>query len=363
MAASGGLPEVAISGLRSDVARRRWIRWLKRGLLAVAALLVVLLLVGAVYEIASQRRAAERYPAFGTLVDIGGRRIHLDCRGYGAPTAVLEAGLSFNGSLDWIPVHDALAAKTRVCSYDRAGIMWSDPKNSSQNGDAVAQDLHAALSAAGERGPFVLVAHSLGGPYAMIYTRKYPKDVVGLVLVDASHPDQSARLKQAGVTMSDPESSLLMKTLASLRWTGLPRLMMQSNDAGIPLEVRKHANAYAGASIAGVNAEMAGFQKTMRDAGAARDLGDRPLRVLTAMKPLSETELSAAGLSKGDGPIIRKVWRDLHDEEARWSSRGVQRRLADSSHYVAWDRPDAVIAAVGEVVDTVRADQAAAKTK
>jgi pimeloyl-ACP methyl ester carboxylesterase len=78
--------------------------------------------------------------------------------------------------------------------------MWSNPKGSHQNGDAIAQDLHPALAVAGESAPFVLVRHSLGRPYAMIYTKKYGDQVAGLVFVDASHPDQEQRLTPSSST-------------------------------------------------------------------------------------------------------------------------------------------------------------------
>lgn len=332
-------------------------RWLSRLALALVALALLLVAIGTIFEMISRQRAEERFPARGKLVDIGGRKMHLDCRGQGWPTIVLEAGFSSNGSVDWLPVQDALANITRTCSYDRAGIMWSDAKSSPQNGVAVAEDLHAALSIGGERGPFILVAHSLGGAYSLIYTRKYPGDVAGLVLVDASHPDQSARMKQAGIGMKDPEGSRFMDMLAVMRWTGLPRLMMRSGNSGAPLEVRERARAYAGISIAGTASEAAGFSETMREARESRDLGDRPLMVLTAMKPLSKRELRAVGASQDQGAIAKRIWSDLHDEEMTWSSRGAQQTLPDSSHYIAWDRPDAVISAVRQVVGTVRAER------
>ena len=128
------------------------------------------------------------------MIDIGGRSIHLDCRGTGSPTVVFESGLDNYGSMSWAKVQDSVATTTRACAYDRAGVMWSDPSDARQNSDAIASDLHGALTAAGESAPFVLVGHSLGGPYVMAYTKKYGKQVAGLVFVDASHPDQVQRL-------------------------------------------------------------------------------------------------------------------------------------------------------------------------
>jgi len=118
-------------------------RWLKRIGLGLVVLLLAATAFGTIYEFNARRQAHEDYPPPGQMVDIGGRRMHLDCRGDGSPTVVLESGLDTNGSLAWDRVHDELAAITRTCAYDRAGIMWSEPKSTPQHADAVAQDLQA----------------------------------------------------------------------------------------------------------------------------------------------------------------------------------------------------------------------------
>src|SRR4051812_18895162 len=170
-------------------------KWLGRIALVLVAIVALVIIVGAGYEALGRRAAARDFPPPGKLVDIGGRKIQLDCRGTGTPTVVFESGLDMNGSLSWYGVHDSIARTTRACAYSRAGVMWSDPTPGAQTGKDVAFDLHAVLERAGERAPYVIVAHSLGGPYAMIYTKYFGADVAGLVFVDASHPDQVARNK------------------------------------------------------------------------------------------------------------------------------------------------------------------------
>src|SRR5688572_8575029 len=103
------------------------LKWLRRIGLGFVALVLLLVSVGAAYEAMGRRNARRDFPPPGRLVDIGGRRIHLDCRGTGSPIVVLEAGLDTRGSLAWGTVHDSIAKTTRTCAYSRAGIMWSDP--------------------------------------------------------------------------------------------------------------------------------------------------------------------------------------------------------------------------------------------
>src|SRR4051812_17417883 len=100
-----------------------FIPMLKKTAVVVGALLGLATLSGATFERVSRDRALNKYPAPGRLVDIGGRRLQLDCRGAGSPTVVFEAGLDLNGSTAWSTVHDSIAKITRACAYSRAGIM------------------------------------------------------------------------------------------------------------------------------------------------------------------------------------------------------------------------------------------------
>jgi len=130
------------------------------------------------------------YEARGRLVDIGrSRSIYLDCRGSGSPTVILEAGLG-GGADGWGSVFDGIAGITRVCAWDRPGIGRSPSRGVHSGADAAA-DLHAALAAAGEAGPFVVVAHSLGGMYARLFASTEPGSVAAFVMLDIYEPDLS----------------------------------------------------------------------------------------------------------------------------------------------------------------------------
>ena len=162
------------------------------------------------------------FPPQGRLVDVDGSRMQIDCRGSGSPTVVFEAGLDMMGSLSWSAVHDAIAATTRACAYSRRGLMWSAARSGQFSADGIARDLHTLLVNAGERAPFVMVGHSLGGPYVMTFTRLFPQEVAGLVFVDASHPDQTKRMNLAIGKKLDTGDKLL-KFANAVTWTGVPR--------------------------------------------------------------------------------------------------------------------------------------------
>jgi pimeloyl-ACP methyl ester carboxylesterase len=330
-------------------------KWIRRAGLMLAGIIALALLLGFVYEGLGRSRAAKEFPAIGKLVDIGGRRIQLDCRGSGTPTVVFESGLDMSGSLAWLGVHDSIAAGTRACAYSRAGIMWSDSHTGPQTGKLVAEDLHKVLAAAGERPPFILVAHSIGGPYAMIYTKSYGRDVAGLVLVDASHPDQVERLKS--LTPVTLQGSLRMYRVASsLRRFGIVRKLAAADSAPPqPTHSVKASAAYASISLPAMLKEADGFDQTMTEAGTFRQLGDRPLIVLTAAAPIPTTDLTAMKMTEAQGHQYQALWLEMQKDEASWSTRGRQQSV-QSGHYIQFEQPATVIAAVRSVIDAVRND-------
>jgi pimeloyl-ACP methyl ester carboxylesterase len=344
---------------------RRVLRWLKRILLGLLALLLIALVVGAIYEALGRRNAEAKYPPRGQLVDVGGRKMHIDCRGTGSPTVIFESGLGTGGTIDWTLVHDKIAGFTRACAYDRAGIMWSDAKDTPQRAAAVADDLHALLKGAGIDGPIVLVPHSIGGPYARAYVGKYGDQVAGLVMVDTSHPDQVVRLGKVANTDANPRKvAWIMHTATALSWTGAVRFAMANAGQGkLPRDAADRMAAYASSSVVGATSELDGFDLTMDDARQVRSFGNRPVIVLTAMAPFKPAELEGLGLKASDGVRFKQEWKALGAEQAAMSTRGRQQTVPDAGHYIQIDRPDVVISAVRDVVEAVRADAETAARK
>jgi pimeloyl-ACP methyl ester carboxylesterase len=329
-------------------------RWLRRIALSFVALLIVVVGVGTAFETYARRQAGIDFPPAGKMVSIGERRLQLDCRGNGSPTVVFEHGLDTAGSLSWSKVHSQVAGFTRACAYSRAGVLWSDPDEGVRDGEAVAEDLHKLLNAAGEKPPFVMVAHSLGGPYAMIYTKHFGAEVAGLVLVDASHPNQIR-----------PNASLDMSVSRHFMWSGLGRLFPEAAKRSTPGDDSARDNAIAAywpLSFAAEVQELEGIDRTLTEAAAFHELGARPLSVLTAMRDYSEEAMAAAHLTaeqKEEAQRWGRMWKEWQDEEAGWSSVSEHQLVPDSGHYIQQDKPDVVIAAAKWVVDRVRGPEKA----
>lgn len=129
---------------------------------------------------------SQSYPPPGQMIDMGGRKLHLYCTGKGSPTVILIAG-GGAFSIDWALVQPKVAEQTRVCSYDRAGLGWSDPGPAEETVEETVSDLHALLHASGEKGPFILVGASIGGIFIQAYQRAFPEDVAGLVFSNSAN--------------------------------------------------------------------------------------------------------------------------------------------------------------------------------
>jgi pimeloyl-ACP methyl ester carboxylesterase len=246
--------------------------------------------VGALASNVTSSQVADDHPAPGRTFAVGDHRLHIDCHGEGGPTVVLVSGLG-EFSASWARVTDQVSDSTRVCAYDRAGQGWSDDVEEPQDGVTAAADLHSLLTAAGEKGPYVLVGHSIGGPYALTYAEQYPEDVAGMVLLDSSSPHQFSDMPAYPLQYATMKRGLsLLPTLARI---GLGPVIGPSSDlpgAGDVVEavgstVRAQRNA---------RDELSMLPRIFEQSTKLTTLGQRPLVVLTASENLGTEGWSAA---------------------------------------------------------------------
>jgi pimeloyl-ACP methyl ester carboxylesterase len=321
----------------------------------MVALVATIATAGAAAEVVSEYRAMREVRMPGRLVDIGGgRRIQIDCRGAGAPTVVLESGLDHYGSLAWSSVHDSIAATTTTCAYSRPGIMWSDASSGRFDSCELAGDLHAALAAAGARAPYVMVGHSIGGPYVTTFTARYPADVAGMMLLDPSHPDQFARFRAVAGKSIMPTGTLY-HVAAALAWTGALRLIPATPGfTTAQSRVDRLAARFIPQSVGAVGRETDAIPATLAAARESRALGHRPVVILTAEEGNTDASLQAMGLTKLQGRGLRAVAHALHADMATWSTRGRREVVTGAGHYIQFDRPDRVIAVVRGMIAATR---------
>jgi pimeloyl-ACP methyl ester carboxylesterase len=319
-------------------------------------LVVVLVIVGAVYQLIASSRDAERFPMPGQRIDIGGRSLHLYCSGEGPVTVLLENGLGGNYAA-WRLVQSSIAQFARVCSYDRAGMGWSDHSARPTRAEFVTDDLHELVNAAGLKPPFVLVGWSAGGVFVRRYFHDYPDGIIGMVFVDSSQEQQRHRLNDPGNTPQQQRAADRQLMLCrALAWTGAVRASGVMKEMAAPLHMPADLEAEMVAMenrtnyCAGIAREAHGFESDVSQADPPASLGDLPLIVLTRGRPSSPkdfpTPLSQAALDQLD-----QAWLTLQNELAALSTHSSHRIVKDSGHMIPIQAPAAVVDAVRDIVD------------
>lgn len=237
---------------------------LRRTLLTSAALLVFLMLAGATYQGAATALERLQFPHTGKLVDIGGHQLHIYCTGRGSPTVVLEAPAA-GMSAAWGWVQPDVAQVTRVCSYDRAGLGWSEAGNRPYDPSAVAEELHELLGRGGERGPYVMVGHGLGAALVTLYAAQFGADTAALVLIDPPSPETEGAQVTSVVRLANAAPWLAR--------TGVLRVtrMMSGNAAGLPEPSAGALTAFLNrpAHLARAARELSQWDDTVRRAATA----------------------------------------------------------------------------------------------
>lgn len=288
-------------------------------------------------------------PAPGTLYDVDhGRRLHVLCSGEGAPTIVIEHGASAF-AIDFTLVQRELQKTHRVCSYDRAGSGWSDPLPPFTPAKDAA-DLHAALIAAKERAPYVLVGASRGGLLIRGYLNAYPSDVAGLVFVDPASEDRLfGMVRGQAIAIAEMTPEQMRSTIPSTT-VRIPRRAVQTGSPfdKLPPDLYKvrlllDERLIASTPESVTPEQLAVYQESERaflamllaTRTAGTPFGDRPTVVL----------------SRGADP--NKEREDVHIALAKLSTNWQQRVIAGSGHEIHLFEPSAVVLAVNDVVDAV----------
>jgi pimeloyl-ACP methyl ester carboxylesterase len=314
------------------------VRWLLYPVVASIAISSV----GAIYETAVRAHDDHAYTAPGTLYDVGGHRLHIDCSGSGSPTVVLENGLG-STSVNWARVAAAVGRTTRVCAYDRAGQGWSDDVDTPQDGLAIAADLHNLLSRAGEPGPFVLVGHSAGGTYAMTYAAHYPHEVAGMVLLDSMSPYEFTDLPGFATEQSTMRRGL--GVLPSLTRMGFAQILPTSVWSSLAEPAASQVQAFASSprGMRNMRDEQSMYPTVFEQAKALTSLRGKPLVVVTATESIHK----------------HQEWNDLQDRLTALSTNS-EHRVADATHQGLIEDEatfEPSVQAIVDVVQSIRTSQ------
>jgi pimeloyl-ACP methyl ester carboxylesterase len=267
------------------------VRWGRAALLAAIAMGSA----AAVQQVLTVRDRC-RYSAPGLLIHVDGRQTHLQVRGADSdgPTVVLEAGMG-SFSPNWYWVQQELAPVLRSVSYDRAGLGWSRRSRHPRDAQSIATELRDALREAAIEPPYVLAGHSFGGLPVRAFADLYPELTAGVVLVDASHPDQWARWP---TPHADRILEVSQRIFGWLGWLGVLRALNLSRGISAGLPARQAAELRAGAALPGFAtteaAQIRAWSVSREQLNAAAPLGALPLAVLAVTEQPVGGELLTA---------------------------------------------------------------------
>jgi pimeloyl-ACP methyl ester carboxylesterase len=285
-----------------------------------------------------------RYPVPGEFYLINGRQMHLYCTGSGFPTVVLDAG-GGNDWLIWQRVQPELSKTQRVCSYDRAGVGWSELQPGVGDASHLSTELHELLKQAGENGPFVVVAASVAGFYARQYVDRYPPEVGGLVLVDSSTPEQIQAIPGSAYSAELIKRKHREVTLEW--WKEASGWALLTGDCEAQIEPGLEAYAdFARAETCRPSyatswrREADQFWNSADEAARARCCNDLPLLIVSQDPDNPQSSQPAS---------IRSIWNNLQERLKTLSPRAYRVIARGSGHGVMIDRPDVVIQGIREI--------------
>lgn len=297
-----------------------------------------LVLLGSIYESVAEAADARAYPPPGQMVDVGGYHLHINCTGTGSPTVVIDAGWG-DWSANWSWVQPEVAKTTQVCTYDRAGMGYSEAGSLPRNAKQFAKELHTLLHQANIPVPYVLVGHSLGGLSVRVFASDYASEVAGVVLIESMSPAQFSQ----SPTDKKPQQTLQPRGFSipfALARIGLVRLFAEplGLKPALPPGAQKVFTAFSVTprSVQAWADEGSGMQESGVQARAVKSFGSLPLLVLSR------------------GLDLDSDWQAMQSELLQLSSNSQQLIAEKGGHNLEIDQPEAAIAAIMKIVKQLR---------
>jgi len=302
----------------------RWRKWVVRGLQGGATAFGILSGGGALVHAVMSRSERRRFAPPGRMIQFNGHVMHVLAAGTGRPTVILESGPSgYSGTWEWVQAE--VAKTTRVVSYDRAGLGYSERAPGRRDAAAMARDLDELMKQSGEQPPFIIAGHSFGGLLAVNFAHLHPEKTAGLVLIDPFHPDQTGRNPELRKLTTNARNMLHLASAAS--HLGIMRLtdVISRMTEGLSEDERARAKAFlvSARHLKSAARELDAWTDTA-DQTRSIHLDDIPLLILSADQPQL--------------PWVRD-FQALHHEMTKLSSRSAHRVVTGVEHFDIITRP------------------------
>ena len=323
-------------------------RWFGRIFFLLIALLVGAFVLNSVLIARDNRR----FPPPGDLVDIGGHQLHIWCQGTGRPTVIVDNGAA-DWSISWWGLQAQIAEQTRICTYDRAGLGWSEAGQLPRTSDVLVAELETLLVNADIEPPYVLAGHSLGGYNVRLFAERNPEMVAGIVFVEAAHPEQWERFPERvnqllAEQVDTMEIGTRLAPFGLLRLAPLARAEMEDG-----LQPAYVASMVRPKAIRAAWSEVGNGAVSATQAARVTTLGDLPIAVVTGAESF---ETFRPMISDPDFPYeeANEVWMILQTELAQLSSNSRHFVSPTANHDINFTDPELVIEAIMHVVEATR---------
>lgn len=322
-------------------------KWTKRIGIGLIVLLVLLSIIGFIYEAISRKKANKISPS-GKLIKIENHYLHYYRKGDTGPTVVFEAAFDPAGHLQWYNIQKNLPAAFTSISYDRSGILWSERGENKKTGDEIARELYLLLKELNAPKPYILVGHSFGGTLVRFFVKNYSKDVGGVIFVDSQCPDDEKYLSPKLFEMVSRKLPVgLLKMANNL---GLTRIMFNSmfpkdrlfdyQNSIMPNLLYKSADA--------ILEEQNEMNSIKKEAANINSFGAIPILVLTAADRSRYDRFIKDDKMRSEMII---AWKKMQKDFLMLSLNSKQIIVTNSGHYINQEQPKIVEDAIVEMVD------------
>lgn len=327
--------------------------------LALLAVLVGVVVFGAIYQAVASSRDRRNFLPLGKLIEVNGNALHYQVMGEGHPTIVVDSGQGAT-HLDWQLVQPEVAKFTKIVTYDRAGYGWSDLSTEARTAQQIVNELRQLLKEAEIAPPYILVGMSLSGLFTRLFAYQYPQEVVGMVLVDVTHERMYERIPTTMVKLNEQFDWLAIHVLPTMARIGLFRLLVAFDRLPLASNLFQKLPTAMKSSAQSIYAQTQ-FWRALGQESSAFPVSIQQIEQVRRTKTFPNIPLIVLSSGKpdfGGTQELLQTMQELHADLASESPQGVHIVAPRSGHVIQLDAPESVIDAIRQVVEKVRCSSA-----
>ncbi|OPJ62338.1 alpha/beta fold hydrolase [Clostridium chromiireducens] len=296
----------------------------------VIIFIIMILLIGAVWQRIMVEKETNILSPHGEVFDINNHNMYIHSTGSGSNTVVFVAGSGTPSSFtDFYGIQMKLQPYVRTISFDKAGFGWSEKTDVPRTIDVLTEELHELLEKSGQSSPYILVGHSLASLEVISFAQKYPAEVKGIVLLDGGSPEFYAN-------DSEIKSYILNRFSAGLRVIGIARAL---GNLGIKLPLLGENLRYNALSGDIKKIDIAMYYKYLGNTSNLEYIKNINENAREVVENGHLYNIPLVMISSDSG----ESWEETQQQLLNWSNYSSQETLHNSSHYIHWTNTDYIV--------------------